>query len=397
MDDFTDECGCVPMKPPGRSPIRVACIVSHLGATGPNRQLLNLVKYLPKSQFKPAVLTLSPSKGVDLSTEFRDNGIPIYLALAGGARVPYRLGRLFGRVRSLDPHIVHTQGIRGDLLSAFFLKERVRVSTLRCDPRVDYGYRLGRRLGALVGGLHLMALARLDAPVACSIPLKDAVSGEFENGLKAIRNGVDTEAFQKPTHDQKKAARVRLGLPGDKRILIFTGDLIPLKDPGLLLKAVASLPAFGDYHLVLVGDGPLLESCRSLARALGVGLSLPGRVKDVKDYLAAGDYYVSASHSEGLPNSVVEALAMGLPVCLSDIPSHAEILKSAPDAGVLFARGNPEASAFSLETLLGRAWTDASDAARGLAAEVYGAKRMAEEYANHYREALALNSETAKR
>jgi glycosyltransferase involved in cell wall biosynthesis len=67
-----------------------------------------------------------------------------------------------------------------------------------------------------------------------------------------------------------------------------------------------------------------LQTAKQLASQYS-NISLKGKVIDVDEYLEAADCFVSASLSEGLPNSVIEALAWGLPIILSDIPEHREI------------------------------------------------------------------------
>ena len=96
--------------------------------------------------------------------------------------------------------------------------------------------------------------------------------------------------------------------------------------------------------LCLLGDGPLLLSaCRQLA-GNQQNIFLPGLVHNVADYLRAADLFVSASHAEGMPNAVLEALAASLPVILSDIPAHREVLENCSEAGWLFAPSDPTAS-----------------------------------------------------
>ena len=74
--------------------------------------------------------------------------------------------------------------------------------------------------------------------------------------------------------------------------------------------------------LIILGDGPLRPILEEVA---GDSIFLVGDVHNVSDYLTASDYFVSTSLSEGLPNTVLEALACGLPVIISDIDSHREI------------------------------------------------------------------------
>lgn len=78
--------------------------------------------------------------------------------------------------------------------------------------------------------------------------------------------------------------------------------------------------------LVILGKGPEAAMLRAMEPDTGK-LVMPGQVENVADYLKASDVFISASLGEGLPNTVLEALACGLPPLLSDIPPHREIMQ----------------------------------------------------------------------
>ena len=85
--------------------------------------------------------------------------------------------------------------------------------------------------------------------------------------------------------------------------------------------------------------GDRTEICRKIS-GCQKNILFTGQVNNISDYLAAADYYVSASDLEGMPNSVLEAMAAGLPAILSDIPPHVEILSHDMRAGRLFSCKN---------------------------------------------------------
>ena len=81
----------------------------------------------------------------------------------------------------------------------------------------------------------------------------------------------------------------------------------------------------GKAVLLFAGDGPLARACKGLAGG-DPRIHFLGQISNVQDYLQVADVFVSAALSEGLPNTVLEAMASGLPTVLSDIPAHREIL-----------------------------------------------------------------------
>ena len=91
--------------------------------------------------------------------------------------------------------------------------------------------------------------------------------------------------------------------------------------------------------LLLAGDGPELSRLKELYKTY-TNLIFLGSVNNVEDYLCISDTYISSSKSEGLPNGVLEAMACGLPVLLSNILQHMEILEDSLEVGYSFSNTN---------------------------------------------------------
>ena len=109
---------------------------------------------------------------------------------------------------------------------------------------------------------------------------------------------------------------------------------------------------------------------------------LPGEVSNVISYFRAADLFVSASCAEGMPNAVLEALATGLPVILSNIPAHREILEVCPDAGWLYTLGDQTALCKLLDHVTNTA--EIGRIARGSAEDHFSARSMSEAYQQLY-------------
>ena len=143
--------------------------------------------------------------------------------------------------------------------------------------------------------------------------------------LRTVYNGVETDVFR-PGDGQ--VARRTLGLPAAAPVLLYVGNLVPIKNPGLLLEACATLGP--DTQLVYVGKGELAEGLRARAAALGLadrvrfaGLLPPAQVGT---YMQAANLLVVPSRNEGIPNVIREAFACGLPVVATDVGGIAEVL-----------------------------------------------------------------------
>ena len=118
-------------------------------------------------------------------------------------------------------------------------------------------------------------------------------------------------------------------------IYIFSGQFIERKNIPFLLEGFKKV-ANKDDKLILLGNGPEYDDLRE--KYSNKNIKFYGSVDEMNTYLNLGDVYVSTSKSEGLPNGVLEAMSVGLPVILSDIEQHQEILFDDNCGGYLFKR-----------------------------------------------------------
>jgi glycosyltransferase involved in cell wall biosynthesis len=156
-----------------------------------------------------------------------------------------------------------------------------------------------------------------------------------------IRNGVDTGLFAARAH-----------APADRPVLVSVGRLKEPKDFRTLLRAFALLQGV-PFDAKIVGDGPdrvLLETEIDRLGLRGT-VELTGERNDVPAILASADCFVLASNSEGLPLSILEAMAAGLPVVASDVGGVHELVTDNV-TGFLVPPREPEALAAPLAGLL---------------------------------------------
>ena len=202
-----------------------------------------------------------------------------------------------------------------------------------------------------------------------------------------MQNGVDDSVFLPATPVQTQALRQKLRLPPNKTIMVSVGSLIARKDPETVLRGFLGSQAAKKSCMVMLGSGNCREACEQLAAGHD-NIRLVGQVANVVDYLQAADIFVSGSHSEGLPNTVLEALACGLSVCLSDIPQHREILAYQPGAGMIFPPGRPQALADTLDGLCARSAGFCRDLALDIIHNHLSARVMSRQYQCVYDEFL---------
>jgi glycosyltransferase involved in cell wall biosynthesis len=158
--------------------------------------------------------------------------------------------------------------------------------------------------------------------------------------LRTVYNGVSLEIF----HPRNRAAaRRESGLPEEGRVILFVGNFYPVKNPLILIRAIAELKDAGAPLLVMAGGGPLEEAGRNLAAELGAGsrVVFAGRKSPVEiaRLMNCADFLAVPSENEGVPNVILEAFASGLPVVASRTGGIPEVLNH-ESLGRLFPPGD---------------------------------------------------------
>lgn len=183
--------------------------------------------------------------------------------------------------------------------------------------------------------------------VAVSQNVARAVRGIMPScEVSVIPNAVDTDRF---VPGNATEARRRLGLPVDARIIGSAGRLEHVKGQDVLIAAMVEVP---DALLVLAGDGSAADAFKARAEALGIAARVRflGSRSDMPEVYPAFDIACLPSRNEGLPLSVLEAQACGIPVVASDVGSVRTGI--CPGSGVLVPPENPQALAEAIRDML---------------------------------------------
>ncbi len=181
-------------------------------------------------------------------------------------------------------------------------------------------------------------------------------SGVLPERIDVIHNGVDMDRFP-PV--EAEAARRRLGLPLNKKIILCVARLSPEKALGRLMLQTARLKGRHDWGLHIVGEGPLQNALRTMVDEQGLGgrVHLEGGVSHdkLRDWYAAADVFCLTSLHEGCPVVVHEALACGLPVVSTRVGAVPDLIQEGVN-GLLCRVDHDEDIADQLDKALCTRW-----------------------------------------
>jgi L-malate glycosyltransferase len=139
---------------------------------------------------------------------------------------------------------------------------------------------------------------------------------------------VDTESFAPLADSQKKQLRAKLLLPPNDPVVVYLGRLTSEKRVDHLIQVWTDVrTAFPQAHLLIVGTGPEEDRLRTQAASVP-GVRFTGQVNDSLSYLQTADLFVLPSATEGLSNSLLEALSTGLPVLATAVGGTPDVISN---------------------------------------------------------------------
>jgi glycosyltransferase involved in cell wall biosynthesis len=291
--------------------------------------------------------------------------------------------RLRRVLRELRPDVVHTHQLATLLYGGAAARSLGMPVVVHTEHgRERYATRLKTRLLGRTAGRCCDRFYCLTSDMAGEVRAAEVVP---ERKLRVIENGIDVADF-KAAASADAGANVRrsLSIPDGAPVIGTVGRLSEVKRQAVLIRAFARVrESVPDAHLLLVGDGPLLDELQRLAEALAVrdAVHFAGYQPHSGPYLRAMDVFALTSRSEGMPQAVLEASVTGLPVVASRVGGLPEVIEEGV-TGMMFTSGGDAALAEILRALLANPARrrELGEAARVRAEARFGVARMAGEY-----------------
>ena len=316
-------------------------VIHHLYIGGMENGLVNLINHMPADRYRHAILCVEDYSDFRLRITRPDvEVIGLHRSRIGVWRMRLEMFKLF---RRLKPAFIHSRNMSGldALLPALLAGVPHRIHGEHGWDVHDLDGRAFKP--ALLRRLHAPLVSRY---ITVSQDLARYLGrrvGVAARRVSQVYNGVDMARFA-PLRDRSALPR---GFAGEGTVVIGTvGRAQPVKDQATLLRAFAQLradaPELGAaLRLVLVGDGPRLQPLQALAQELGIAQQtwFAGASSEVPRMLAALDVFVLPSLSEGISNTILEAMASGLPVLATAVGGNVELVR-AGEEGAFFQPGD---------------------------------------------------------
>jgi sugar transferase (PEP-CTERM/EpsH1 system associated) len=332
----------------GQPPL-IIHVIYRLAVGGLENGLVNLINRMPVDRYRHAIVSLTEIS--DFRRRIERPDVDCFALRKRPGHDPRMLWQLWRLFRTLRPRVVHSRNLAAldAQLPAWLAGVPVRIHGEHGRDVHDLDGRR-RRYQWLRRGYR--PLIHRYVPLSRDLQqyLHDTV-GIPEGRIRLICNGVDTERFRPA---MERAQVLPAGFAGPDSLVIGTvGRLEPVKDQLTLVKAFVELarhePEGDRLRLVLVGEGSLRAPIEALLAEAGLARQvwLAGARDDVPELMAAMDLFVLPSLAEGISNTILEAMACGLPVVATRVGGNAELVAEG-QTGALVERGDPTAMAAAL-------------------------------------------------
>ena len=359
------------MKAPERT--RVLYVINDLARAGAETQLVELVRRLDRAAFEPRIVMLKSRNA--FTQELEEAGVPVTALARRGWWDFGVVSRLAHEVEQFRPDIVHAWLFLANLVSALAVRRepgRRLILSQRCSYEATAGpflRRVARWSHGRADRLIVNSRAALEEEVAAGHPRPRLVY--IPNGATLLGTAAT------PPPDAPAGP-----------LVVSVGQLERIKGHHVLLQAWRRIQEHTPHsHLLLVGSGPRRGDLQEQARALALerSVTFAGFRAPIAPLIAAADVFVQPSMTEGMPNAILEAMALARPVVASAVGGIPDLIDDGV-TGLLV----PPSDAEALATAVTRLLTDRALAARlgeaaARAAERFSFERVVTETEALYR------------
>jgi glycosyltransferase involved in cell wall biosynthesis len=359
-------------------PARILHLIDSLDLGGAQEVVVNIVRGADRSRFGHEVATLH-GQGIYFR-RLMEAGVRVH-SLSPAKWLPAYIPGLASLLSGSRFDILHCHLIASNVIG----KPLGRIMGVPVIINHDHTNDPSRGTNPLILGLETWANRLAAHTIAVSASCRDFLvrrEGVANDRVSIIHNAIDTTRFT-PSAAHRAAARSRLKIPAEGPVVAGVGRLNPQKNFSLFIEIAGLVAARnGDTRFLIAGTGPEEALLRSKASALGLDgrITFAGYVADPRDIYNSCDVLLMPSRFEGLPMTLLEAMAMEVPVVASRLDGIAEVVTDNRD-GFLIRPDDAAAFASTVTALIGdpERRRSVGIAARRKVEEGFSAQRMVSE------------------
>ena len=319
---------------------------------GPEKTILNSPRFLPDLGYQAICAYMRPpgDDGFAVLQNKAQNADANLLEVDDGGPLDFSLVKRFADIcRGHNVAVWHAHDYKSNLLGVMVRRRWPMKLVTTVHGWVRHTWKT-----PLYYALDRLSLRWYDRVICVSDDLYEASlrSGVPHDRCVLIQNAIDTAQFQR--RQSVAAAKTRLGLDPNRKLVGAIGRLSPEKGFDVLIRAVQQLLTRGEkVDLQIIGDGEDQQRLESLIASLGPGdrIRLLGYRADAIPYYEAFDVFALSSYREGLPNVLLEAMALQTPVVATAIAGIPKLITHEQD-GLLVPPGDANALSAALSKVL---------------------------------------------
>lgn len=347
---------------------RLTVLVDEFRVGGAQHMVYELIRNLDRERLDVEVLCYKKRADGDLSAWVEELCPVTYLGIEGQI-TPRNIWRVLQALQQKKPDLVHAHlgSVGFGTVWAILFRKKLIV-TVHTKPEKAFRPRIEKlvRFALKLGRTKLVAVSDENAAAV------KAYFGIDDRKCVCINNGVDLSRFERKPHEDFT--------------LINVARQDENKNQAALVRCFARLhEEYPQTRLLLVGDGETHQALAAQVTELGLdgAVMLTGSVSNTEDYYAVSDLYVQCSHREGLPLSVLEAMAAGLPIVSTAVGGLADVVR---ENGTLVPDRDEDALYEAIEAVYEQPQevTDAMCQASKRIVRAYSSEEMARAYEKLY-------------
>ena len=338
--------------------VKVLFFISSLEGGGAERVLVDILRHIDRAKFAPTLVLLYPYENSPYR-EYLPADIPVVVVGRQSDSFIEKIGQFLSFMQTVfkeDPQVILSKLTHNNLM-AILAGKLFNIKVIVCEHNTlsevvrdrDGKYILGVPVSPMVKILYRSA----DRIVAICEKIKENLIEDFHipaDKISVIRNPLDMARIE-------ELGSIRPRHPffdGLTHVVMAAGRMVPQKGFDILLKAFSQVVSEVEARMIIMGEGPDMETLKQTAQDLGIAgeVSFTGFQENPYQFMSHADVYVLSSRYEGMPMVVLESMACGLPVIATDCRSGIREMLNDGECGMLVPAEDPERLAGAIVRLI---------------------------------------------